>query len=61
MARSLIGGLLKRGQSAASIAVAEPFAATAESLARDFGVVVHSDSASAVVGKGIWLLAVKHK
>ena len=59
MARSLIGGLLKRGQAAASIAVAEPFAATAQSLARDFGVAVHSDSAAAVAGKAIWLLAVK--
>ena len=59
MARSLIGGLLKRGQSAASIAVAEPFAVTAASLVQDFGVPVFSESATAVAGKRIWLLAVK--
>lgn len=59
MARSLIGGLLKRGQAAENIAVSEPFPATAESLAGDFGVAVYSDSAAAVVGKAIWLLAVK--
>ena len=59
MARSLIGGLLKRGQAAATIAVAEPFAATAEALARDFGVAIHGDSAAAVAGWAIWLLAVK--
>ena len=59
MARSLIGGLLKRGQAAESIAVSEPFAATAEALVRDFGVAVHSDCASAVAGKTVWLLAVK--
>lgn len=59
MARSLIGGLLKRGQTTTSISVSEPFAATAESLVRDFGVAVYSDSKVAVAGKAIWLLAVK--
>ncbi len=59
MARSLIGGLLKRGQVATSIAVSEPFAATAEALVRDFGIAVYSDCASAVAGKAVWLLAVK--
>ena len=59
MARSLIGGLLKRGLAQKNIAVSEPFAATAESLTRDFGVAVYSDSVAAVAGKAIWLLAVK--
>ncbi|MEP6634685.1 MAG: pyrroline-5-carboxylate reductase, partial [Luteimonas sp.] len=59
MPRSLIGGLLARGVLAASIRVAEPVAATRDALTRDFGVQVFNDSADAVDGAAIWLLAVK--
>ncbi len=59
MARSLMGGLLKRGRLAEDISVAEPFPVTAAALTNDFGVQVHSDSGSAVAGKAIWVLAVK--
>ena len=59
MARSLIGGLLARGTSAADIRVSEPVAVLREALARDFGVHVGADSAEAVGPAGLWVLAVK--
>ncbi|MEO8365728.1 MAG: pyrroline-5-carboxylate reductase [Pseudoxanthomonas sp.] len=59
MARSLIGGLLARGASAASIRVAEPVDALRESLARDFGVEVFATAQEATANADLWLLAVK--
>ena len=59
MARSLIGALVRGGVPAASIAVAEPDAATRDALARDFGVRTHTGSADAVRGAGTIVLAVK--
>ncbi len=59
MARSLIGALLHGGVAAAAITVAEPNPATREALARDFGVSVHADAASAASGAATLVLAVK--
>ncbi|SDQ53093.1 pyrroline-5-carboxylate reductase [Pseudoxanthomonas sp. CF125] len=59
MARSLIGGLIARGASAASIRVAEPVEVLRESLARDFGVPVFATALEAATGASLWLLAVK--
>ena len=59
MARSLIGGLVARGQPAASIHVAEPHAPLREALAHDFGVRVHADNAEAASVAGVWVFAVK--
>ena len=59
MARSLIGGLIARGASAASIRVAEPVEVLRESLARDFGIEVFATAAEAAADADLWLLAVK--
>lgn len=59
MARSLIGGLLARGTTAADIRVSEPVDALRDALARDFGVTVGADNAQAASVAGLWLLAVK--
>ncbi|WP_226468958.1 pyrroline-5-carboxylate reductase [Luteimonas panaciterrae] len=59
MARSLIGGLVARGTSAASIRVAEPMDALRDGLAKDFGVHVFSDNRQAADGAAVWILAVK--
>ena len=59
MARSLIGGLVQRGQAGSRIAVAEPVAALREALARDFGVLALADNAVAATGAPVWVLAVK--
>ncbi len=59
MARALIGGLIQRGHAAEMIAVAEPYDATRTALAKDFSVAMHADCAGAVLGKSVWLLAVK--
>ncbi|WP_024869361.1 pyrroline-5-carboxylate reductase [Pseudoxanthomonas suwonensis] len=59
MARSLIGGLLRRGTDPRRIRVAEPVAALREALAADFGVQVFEHGADAVQDAGLWLLAVK--
>ncbi|TXI50826.1 MAG: pyrroline-5-carboxylate reductase [Lysobacter sp.] len=59
MARSLIGGLIARGTSAADIHVAEPVDALREALARDFGVAVHTAAVAAATDRQVWLLAVK--
>jgi pyrroline-5-carboxylate reductase len=59
MARSLIGGLVQRGQAASRIAVAEPVAALREAMVRDFGVLALADNAAAAIGAPVWVLAVK--
>ena len=59
MARSLIGGLIARGASAASIRVAEPVEVLRESLARDFGIEVFATAVEAAADADLWLLAVK--
>ena len=59
MARSLIGGLIARGASAASIRVAEPVEVLRESLARDFGIQVFATAVEAAADADLWLLAVK--
>jgi pyrroline-5-carboxylate reductase len=59
MARSLIGGLLRGGTRATSIAVSEPNEALRSALARDFGVLVHDDNAQAAANASVLVLAVK--
>jgi pyrroline-5-carboxylate reductase len=59
MARSLIGGLVARGQDARSIRVAEPVAALRDALAADFGVRTFEHARDACDGAALWLLAVK--
>ncbi|UWX03627.1 pyrroline-5-carboxylate reductase [Pseudoxanthomonas sp. NC8] len=59
MARSLIGGLARRGVDTRRIRVAEPVAAAREALAADFGVQVFEHGEDAVAGASLWLLAVK--
>lgn len=59
MARSLIGGLIARGASPASIRVAEPVEVLRESLERDFGVSVFATALEAASDASLWLLAVK--
>jgi pyrroline-5-carboxylate reductase len=59
MARSLIGGLVARGTSTASIRVAEPMDVLRDGLAKDFGVHVFSDNRQAADGAAVWILAVK--
>ena len=59
MARSLIGGLLKTGIPAASIAVAEPQAESRQSLAREFGVATYAENRLAAAEADVIVLAVK--
>jgi len=59
MARSLIGGLVARGQDPATIHVAEPVHALRESLAADFGVTVFEGGAQAIAGAATWVFATK--
>ena len=59
MARSLIGGLVTRGQAPEDLRVAEPVAALRDGLAAEFGVRAHATAAQAASGAGIWVLAVK--
>ncbi len=59
MARSLIGGLVARGQSTDAIRVAEPVAALREALERDFGVACFDHATPAATGADVWVLAVK--
>ena len=59
MARGLIGGLTQAGVPAARITVSDPLAATREALARDLGVNVTADNATAVAGATVVVLAVK--
>lgn len=59
MARSLIGGLIARGQAAASIHVAEPYAPLREKLAHDFGVHTYANNEEAAKHATLWIFAVK--
>ncbi|MGO4223116.1 pyrroline-5-carboxylate reductase [Lysobacter sp. TAF61] len=59
MARSLIGGLVARGQSARTIHVAEPAEVLRAALERDFHIRGFDGAAAAATGAGVWLLAVK--
>jgi len=59
MARSLIGGLARRGFDTRRIRVAEPVAALRQALVDDFGVQAFEHGQDAVAGAGLWLLAVK--
>ncbi|MEW6166886.1 MAG: pyrroline-5-carboxylate reductase [Pseudomonadota bacterium] len=59
MAASLIGGLLAAGRPAASLRVAEIGAERRDWLAREFGVEVSPDTASAAAGARAVVLAVK--
>ena len=59
MARSLIGGLLKTGVSAASIAVAEPQAEARAALEREFAVATFGDNSLAASEADVIVLAVK--
>ncbi|HOV56566.1 MAG TPA: pyrroline-5-carboxylate reductase [Rhodanobacteraceae bacterium] len=59
MARSLVGGLVRAGEAAARITVAEPHAPLREALARDFGVATGTDNAAAADGAAAIVLAVK--
>ena len=59
MARSLIGGLVARGQVPAALRVAEPVPALRDALAAQFGVPVFATAAEAATGAGTWVLAVK--
>src|SRR3954466_15906701 len=58
MARSLIGGLLRNGAAAATIAVAEPNAELRAALAGDFGGRAHADNAAPQNDAGALVLAV---
>jgi pyrroline-5-carboxylate reductase len=59
MARSLIGGLIARGQPADRIAVAEPLDATRADLQATFGVAVAAQAADLVADADGVVLAVK--
>ena len=59
MARSLIGGLIAKGQPPAGIRVAEPVPALRQALQHDFGVDVFETAAQAINGAAIWVLATK--
>lgn len=59
MARSLIGGLVARGQSPGAIRVAEPVDALRDALQRDFGVTCVEHARIAAEGAAVWVLAVK--
>jgi len=59
MARALIGGLIRNGTAAASIAVSEPSAELRDALARDFGVHVYATNDDAARESEVLVLAVK--
>jgi pyrroline-5-carboxylate reductase len=59
MGRALIAGLLRSGTRAEALAVADAFAATRESLARELGVTAGADNHAAVRGAQLVVLAVK--
>ena len=59
MARSLIGGLIKRGADPSRIRVAEPNEPLRAALAADFGVQVFTEAGEAAYGADTWLFAVK--
>jgi pyrroline-5-carboxylate reductase len=57
--RSLVGGLIARGQDAASIHVSAPSRETRAALAGDFGVHAHADNIEAAGHGAVWVFAVK--
>ena len=60
MARALVGGLLRRGWSAADLRVADPSPAAREHLRDTFPAIqVFGDNLEAVGGASTWVLAVK--
>jgi pyrroline-5-carboxylate reductase len=59
MARSLVGGLLKRGWAASRVHVADPSLHTREAMAADFSVPVHAVNLEAASRASVWVLAVK--
>ena len=59
MARSLIGGLIADGHTAAHLRVAEPDSARRQALIDDFGVQAFADNATAARGAAAVMLAVK--
>jgi pyrroline-5-carboxylate reductase len=59
MAGSLIGGLRAAGHAASRLRVAEPDAARADALRREFGVEVRPSAADVVAGADALVLAVK--
>lgn len=59
MARSLIGGLIADGHTAAHLRVAEPDSARRQALIDDFGVQAFADNATAARGAAAIMLAVK--
>jgi len=59
MARALIAGLVRQGAAPANIVVGEPVAGLRAALARNFGVTVAADNATAVDKARAVLLAVK--
>lgn len=59
MARSLIGGLVKSGEDAAHIHVADPSAESRAGLEREFGVTTHDDNGEAIRDADTVVLAVK--
>jgi len=59
MARSLIGGLIADGHTAAHLRVAEPDSARRQALIDDFGVQAFADNATAAHGAAAIMLAVK--
>ena len=59
MARSLIGGLLRNGTAADTMAVSEPNDDLRAALARDFSIAVHGDNAAAARSADALVLAVK--
>lgn len=59
MARSLIGGLRRRGWPATAIHVAEPNPELRAALHADFAITVTESNADAAAAAPIWILAVK--
>lgn len=59
MARSLIGGLLKRGFDKSRLRVSEPHAPTRDLLARELAIDVADDNIEVAGSGNVWLFAVK--
>ncbi len=59
MARSLVGGLIRAGTPATSLAVGEPNGELAAGLIRDFGIEALPENAAVVRGAATWVLAIK--
>ncbi len=59
MAAALIGGMTRSGFAATEISVVEPFAASREKLAGDFGVAVYPAAAAFLAAADLIVMAVK--